>query len=199
METVELKKIRKAMEKVQDAKRFEHTLGVAYTAAALAMCHDVSIKDAQLAGLLHDCAKCLSDEKKLTICEKHNIAVSEVEKRNPYLLHAKVGSFLAMHEYHVENQDIINAILNHTTGRPGMSPLEKIIFIADYIEPHRKKLENLPEVRKLAFVDLDKTLVRILGDMLVYLESGDGEIDPMTRKTYEYYCSNVNQEENNGV
>lgn len=199
METVELKKIRKAMEKVQDAKRFEHTLGVAYTAAALAMCHDVSIKDAQLAGLLHDCAKCLSDEKKLAICEKHNIAVSEVEKRNPYLLHAKVGSFLAMHEYHVENQDIINAILNHTTGRPGMSQLEKIIFIADYIEPHRKKLANLPEVRKLAFVDLDKALVRILGDMLVYLESGDGEIDPMTRKTYEYYCSNVNQEENNGV
>lgn len=199
MKTIELKKIRKAMEKVQDDKRFEHTLGVEYTAAALAMCHDVSIKDAQLAGLLHDCAKCLSDEKKISICEKHNISVTDVEKRNPYLLHAKVGSFLAMHEYHVDDPDIINAILNHTTGRPGMSQLEKIIFIADYIEPHRKQLPNLPEVRKLAFEDLDKALVRILGDILAYLKEGEGELDPMTQKTYDYYCNNIKDEESNGV
>lgn len=195
MKTIELKKIRKAMKKVQDAKRFEHTLGVEYTAAALAMCHDVPLKDAQMAGLLHDCAKCLSDEKKLSICEKYNISVSDIEKRNPFLLHAKVGSFLAMHEYHVEDPDIINAILNHTTGRPGMSQLEKIIFIADYIEPHRKPLPNLPEIRKVAFKDLDKALVWILSDTLAYLKSSDGELDPMTQKTYDYYCNNVNHEE----
>lgn len=195
MKTIELKKIRKAMNKVQDAKRFEHTLGVEYTAAALAMCHDVSLKEAQLAGLLHDCAKCLSDEKKLSICDKYNISVSDIEKRNPYLLHAKVGSFLAMHEYHIENQDIINAILNHTTGRPGMSTLEKIIFIADYIEPHRKPLPNLPQIRKLAFQDLDKALIWILSDTLACLKESGGELDPMTQKTYDYYCNYVNNEE----
>ena len=188
MKANDLKKIRKAMEKCQDAKRFEHTLGVAYTAAALAMRYDANVKDAQIAGLLHDCAKCLSDEKRLSICEKHNISITEVERRNPFLLHAKVGSFLAMEEYKVTDSDIIHAILNHTTGRPGMSLLEKIIFVADYIEPGRRSAPNLKEIRKLAFQDLDAALLKILGDTLEYLQSTDGEIDPMTAKTYEYYA-----------
>ncbi len=183
----DLKKIRKAMKKNLDAKRYEHTIGVEYTAAALAMRYGESIKNAQLAGLLHDCAKCLSDEKKLSICGKHNISMNEIEKRNPYLLHAKVGSYLAMEEYGVKDPDIIHAILNHTAGRPGMSLLEKIVFIADYIEPGRKQAPNLAEIRKLAFVDLDRALLRILEDTLAYLKDGGGEIDPMTQKTYEYY------------
>ena len=187
MKIVELKKIRKAMEKALDGKRFEHTLGVEYTAAALAMRYGASLKDAQLAGLLHDCAKCLSDEKRLSICEKHNISVTEYERRNPSLLHAKVGSFMAMEEYGVTDSDVIHAILNHTTGRPGMSLLEKIVFVADYIEPGRDKAANLSEIRQLAFMDLDRALLRILEDTLVYLESDEEEIDPQTRKTYEYY------------
>ncbi len=187
MKDNDLKKIRKAMEKTLDAKRYEHTLGVAYTAAALAMRYDVSIKNAQIAGLLHDCAKCMSDEKRLSICRKHNIGINEIERRNPFLLHAKVGSFLAMDEYRVTDPDVVNAILNHTTGRPCMSALEKIIFVSDYIEPGRKQAPNLKEIRRLAFVDLDQALLKILGDTLDYLQESGGEIDPMTRKTYDYY------------
>lgn len=183
----DLKKLRKAMEKELDPKRFEHTLGVTYTAAALAMRYDESLINAQIAGMLHDCAKCLSDKKRLSICEKHNISMTEIERRNPFLLHAKVGSFLAMDEYGVTEPDIINAILNHTTGRPGMSTLEKIIFIADYIEPGRDRAPNLSTIRKLAFENLDEALVCILRDTLEYLQKGDGETDPMTQKTYEYY------------
>lgn len=187
MKNAEVKKIKKVLEKNLDSKRYEHTVGVEYTAMCLAMCHDVSLENAQLAGILHDCAKCMSDEKKLSFCEKHNISVNAIEKKKPSLLHAKVGSFLAMEEYHVENQDIINAILNHTTGRPGMSKLEKIVFIADYIEPGRKQAPNLEEIRKLAFVDLDHALLRILEDTLIYLKQNDDVIDPMTQKTYDYY------------
>ncbi len=187
MKAVTLKKIRKDMKKALDAKRYEHTLGVEYTAAALAMRYDVPIRSARIAGLLHDCAKCLSDEKRLSICEKHNIVINEVERRNPFLLHAKVGSFLAMEEYQIYDSDIINAILNHTTGRPEMSPLEKIIFIADYIEPDRKQAPNLNSIRKEAFLDLDKTLIMILEDTLTYLRSSGGDLDPMTEKTLEYY------------
>ena len=191
----DLKKLTKAMEECQDAKRFQHTLGVEFTAAALAMKYHVPIRDAQIAGLLHDCAKCLSDAKKLSICSKNELEISEVEIRNPFLLHAKVGSFLAKEQYHIDDVDILNAILFHTTGRPGMSTLEKIIFIADYIEPGRKQAPNLDEVRSLAFEDLDKALVKILKDTLSYLEQWEGEIDPMTRETYNYYCV----EEQNGT
>ena len=187
MKTADIRKIRRKMEKVLDPKRFEHTLGVAYTASALAMCYDVDINKAQTAGLLHDCAKCMSNEKKLYICEKHHIPVNEVERKNPFLLHAKVGSYVAMKQFNIHDQDIINAILNHTTGRPGMSQLEKIIYIADYIEPGRKQAPNLTKLRRLAFQDLDQALLQVLGDTLHYLESINSPIDPMTQKTYEYY------------
>lgn len=180
-------KIRRAMEKTLDPKRFEHTLGVAYTAAALAMRYGGDVLKAETAGMLHDCAKCMSNEKRLSICEKHNISVNEIERRNPFLLHAKVGSYIAMQKFDISDSDIINAILNHTTGRPDMSLLEKIIYIADYIEPGRKQAPNLMLIRKLAFIDLDEALFKILGDTLVYLNTVNGDIDPMTQKTYEFY------------
>lgn len=190
MKAADIRKIRKAMEKTQDDKRYEHTLGVAYTATALAMRYGASLENAKLAGLLHDCAKCMEDDKKIAICEKHNISMTDLERRNPFLLHAKVGSFLAMSTYKVHDNDVINAILNHTTGRPGMSLLEKIIFVADYIEPGRKQAPNLTEIRKLAFEDLDAAMRMILNDTLSYLKTTDGEISPITEKTYLYYKEN---------
>ncbi len=182
-----IKKIRKTMEKTLDAKRFEHTLGVAYTAAALAMRYGSDVLKAQTAGMLHDCAKCMSNEKRLHICEKHNISVNEIERRNPFLLHAKVGSYIAMRKFNIHDSDIINAILNHTTGRPDMSLLEKIVYIADYIEPGRKQAPNLGQIRRMAFQDLDEALFCILKDTLVYLNQVDGDVDPMTQKTYDFY------------
>ena len=179
------------MEKVQDAKRYEHTLGVAYTAAALAMRYGAPIQDAQTAGLLHDCAKCLSDEKRLALCEKHGIPITEVERRNPFLLHAKIGAYLARRKYGVRDEDILNAVQYHTTGREGMSLLEKIIFIADYIEPGRKRAASLAELRKLAFSDLDAALMQILGNTLDYLKESDYCIDPHTEETWKYYRDRV--------
>lgn len=186
---MEQKKIRKQLEKNLDAKRYEHTLGVAYTAAALAMCHGGDIEAATVAGLLHDCAKCISDEKRISICEKNDLPINAIERRNPSLLHAKAGSILAAQDYDVEDPEILRAIRSHTTGRPGMTQLEKIIFIADYIEPGRNKAENLDEVRRLAFRDLDEALWVILRDTLLYLRaSGDeDEIDPMTQETFDFY------------
>lgn len=183
----QLRKLRKEIEKVQDTRRFEHTLGVEFTSAALAMRYGASVRDAQTAGLLHDCAKCLTDRERVSICQKNNISMTELEMENPFLLHAKVGAFLARERYGVTDQDILNAIHNHTTGRPGMSLLEKIVFIADYMEPGRNHAPNLEEIRSMAFADLDQTLLKILGDTLDYLDGGNGDVDPMTRKTWEYY------------
>lgn len=186
----ELKKIRKSVEKVQDAKRFEHTLGVEYTAAALAMRYGSDINNARIAGLLHDCAKCFSDEKRLSICRKNHIKVTEVERKNPFLLHAKVGACLAREKYGIKEPDVLNAIQNHTTGRKNMSLLEKIIFVADYIEPGRKQAPNLDGIRKLAFVDIDRALLEILKDTLKYLKDSGGDIDPVTEETWRYYSQN---------
>lgn len=177
----------KKLKKELDADRYEHTIGVAYTAAALAMRYGSNIQQAQVAGLLHDCAKCIPNQKKIALCQKYNIKMTEIELKNPFLLHAKLGAFLAMHKYGIADKEIMSAILNHTTGKPNMSLLDKIIFVADYIEPQRKKQPNLAEIRKLAFIDLDRALLQILEDTLAFLSASADSIDPMTEKTYRYY------------
>ena len=188
-----LKKLRKAIRKAQSAKRYEHTLGVEYTAAALAMRYGANVQDAVLAGLLHDCAKCMSDEKLLKICEKYKIPVTETEQQLPFLLHGKVGGFLAEKKYGIHNQDVINAILYHTMGREDMSLLEKIVFVADYIEPGRNHAPYLGELRELAFQDLDQALLRVLDGTLSYLKSKGWTIDPRTVETWNYYKAYVEQ------
>lgn len=193
MKTYDMKAFQKKLKREMDEGRYQHTLGVMYTAAALAMRYEYDIQKAQIAGLLHDCAKCIPNGKKLKLCEKYQIPVTEVENRNPFLLHAKLGSFLASHEYDVQDEEILSAILYHTTGKPGMSLLDKIVYIADYIEPRRNKAPNLTEVRKLAFLDLDAALYKILSDTLSYLDEGTGEVDEMTIKAYEYYKAHQNQ------
>lgn len=182
-----MKKLRKAIRKTQDAKRYEHTMGVEYTAAALAMRYGADVEDALLAGLLHDCAKCLSEDKLIAICEKHKLPITEMERELPFLLHGKVGGFLAEKKYGIQNQDIINAIVHHTMGREEMSLLEKIVFVADYIEPGRNRAANLNELRELAFQDIDLAMLRVLEGTLAHLKSSGWTIDPRTEKTCNYY------------
>ena len=183
-------KIDEIKQKVQtylDQIRYEHTMGVMYTAAAMAMRYGADLEKATLAGLLHDCAKCIPSKEKLQLCEKHSIPVSEAESKNPGLLHAKLGAFLAKSKYDIEDQEILDSITYHTTGRPEMTLLDKIVYIADYIEPNRKEAPNLEKVRALAFTDIDACLYVILEDSLAYLHTKKEVIDPMTEQTYLYY------------
>jgi predicted HD superfamily hydrolase involved in NAD metabolism len=151
------------------------------------MSYGFDIDKAETAGLLHDCAKCMNLGKMLKICEKAGLELSEIEKGSGSLLHSKAGAELAQFKYGIKDEDILNAIRYHTTGRPGMSLLEKIIFTADYIEPGRDSAPNLPVVRKLAFESIDDCVLQILKDTLSYLGTTGAEVDPMTQKTYEYY------------
>lgn len=184
-------KIQNKLEKVQGEKRYEHTLAVSYTAAALAMRYGYDVDDARLAGLLHDCAKHLSDERMLELADKYGIETSEIERKNPFLLHGKIGALIATKKFEVEDEDILNAIRFHTTGRPGMSTLEKIIYIADYIEPNRNFRDNLNAVRELAFKDLNTCMAKILGDSLESLKERDMPIDMITAITYDYYMKEL--------
>lgn len=177
----------RTLEQELNYKRFVHTMAVAGTASSLAMCYGADLQKAEIAGLLHDCAKCIDVRKMQRICEKAGLAVSEFEAGSGSLLHSKAGSVLAAEKYGYTDPDIVNAIRYHTTGRPGMSLLEKIIFVADYIEPGRFSAKNLPEIRKMAFEDIDGALRKILYDTLVYLNSTGNPVDPMTQKTYDYY------------
>lgn len=185
--TYDLEEMNRKLSKYIDQNRWYHTQGVRYMSAALAMAHGVDYHRAELAGLLHDCAKCISDAKKIKICDKANIAITDVERNNPFLLHAKVGAYIAKEKYGVDDEGVLDAIRYHTTGKPGMKPLEQIVFIADYIEPRRNKSKHLPEIRREAFRDLDECCYMILKDMLLYLNSRSGQIDQNTQQAFAFY------------
>lgn len=181
------KKIRKELKKTLSHSRYEHTLGVAYTAAALAMRYKEEVDMAFLAGLLHDCAKHLSDSELIEECRTYNISVSKTEETSPYLLHGKVGSLYARKLYHINDSRILNAISYHTTGRANMDLLEKILFTADYIEPNRTKAEELPQIRELAFDNLDAAVYQILKNTIAYLTTKKAVIDETSKEAYEFY------------
>lgn len=177
-------------QKIRDAQtpsRYEHTIGVVKVAELLALQYGVELQKAKIAALLHDCAKCIPFEEQLSLCEKYQVPLRVMEKANTELLHSKLGAVLAKELYDICDTDILESIKNHTTGRPKMSTLEKIIFVADYIEPGRYKAENLPMIRKMAFENLDGAVQKILEDTLNYLKRTGCAIDESTVKTLEYY------------
>lgn len=183
------KKIQKDLKEKLKKSRYEHTLGVMYTCCALAMRYNYPLTEARFAGLLHDCAKHLTDEEQLAFCKKHHLEVTDAEALAPYLLHAKIGAYIAEHSYGITDASVIHAILVHTTGVPQMNLLDKILFTADYIEPNRKEAPRLEDIRSMAFADLDTAVLMILEDSIRYIEDSGRPMDPTTMETYEYYKS----------
>lgn len=183
----EIFSIRKDLASRLKPGRYEHSLSVSFTCMALAMKYGFELDRAELAGILHDCAKCYDNSTIIEKCKKYGLELTEGELKAPSVIHAKLGAFLAEHRYGVTDPEILSAIACHTTGKPEMSLLDKILYIADYIEPRRDKAEALPEIRRLAFEDLDEALFQIMEGTLHYLESSGSYTDTMTQKAYYYY------------
>ncbi len=179
--------IQTKLEKKLKPGRYQHTLGVMYTAAALAMCYGTDLQEAILSGLLHDCGKYGSVQEQMNFCKEHKIKLTQAELNIPALIHAKIGAYLAEYEYKIKNPRILNAILYHTTGKPDMNLLEKIVYLADFMEPGRKMIPALPEVRSLAFHEIDRAVCLCAESTLKYLDYTGAQVDPLTRMTYEFY------------
>lgn len=135
--------------------RFSHSLGVAECAGELAFRFQCDVDKAYLAGLLHDCAKNRCGEEMLRIADEAGIRVSEAEAARPVsLLHARLGAFIARRDYGVEDGEVLHAIARHQWGDENMTALDKIVGLADGIEPMRQGQE-VERIRKLAETDLD--------------------------------------------
>lgn len=118
---MEIQEIEEILQQKQNPHRYRHTIGVRYTSICLAMRYGEDLIKASYAGLLHDCAKHMSGEKLLEKCRSHHLPVSDMEAKNPFLLHGRVGAWLAGHRYGVEDPEILSAIEWHTTGKPDMT------------------------------------------------------------------------------
>ena len=162
-------------------KRFKHTLGTVETAKELAKIHGVSEEAAHVAALLHDVAKELPEGQLMRILR----VSGELEYLNFHsnVWHAPMGAIVARQTFGIDDMDVLNSIRYHTTGRAGMSVLEKIIFIADYAEPGRSQ-DGVDDVRA-KFSNLDAAMELILKRTIEKL--GDGDIHPDTIAAYEFY------------
>ena len=149
-------------------KRYDHVLSVRDTAMKLADIYNEDLENAKIAALVHDCAKNMTDNELISIAQKHNLFIDEISKESPQLLHAPVGAIIAKETMGIENSDILNAVTYHTTGRKNMSLLEKIIYIADYIEPLRI-FPGVDDLRNIAYKDLDMALLKSFDNTIKFV------------------------------
>ncbi len=166
-------------------ERYIHTLGTAECAKELAQKFGFNPEKAYLAGLLHDCAKCFSNEKLLEII-KENLEVEEAEMLNYKTLHAPVSAHYAKNEFNVTDDDILSAIRWHTLGRLDMSDFEKIIFIADKIEPNTRDKEYSDKIRTLLVEEngLNKALLKCYKETIKSLVKRNLKICLITIEIY---------------
>ncbi|MBR5178376.1 MAG: nicotinate-nucleotide adenylyltransferase [Lachnospiraceae bacterium] len=190
-------KIRDDMKALMKPKRYTHIMNVASMCFKLAKLHGYDPVKAYTAGLLHDCAKHLNDEEILNECDKLGIRYDEVERRQASnLLHSKVGAVWAKEKYGIADEDIISAINYHTTGKPEMSILEKIVYMSDVIEPGRQidYKPSLDVIRSIATYDLDLACAHVLNNVVPYILSAYKDNVCMTTvETYEYYKKFLNK------
>lgn len=158
--------------------RWEHTLRVADTAVRLAKRMNVDPDRAEIAAILHDYCKFWPEEDLILWIEKCHLPL-DLLSYNKELWHAPVGAEVARKELGINDEDILNAIRYHTSGRPGMSKLEKIIFLADYIEPGRR-FPGVDQVRELSENDLDLAVLQALNNTIIFLIERGQKVYPLT-------------------
>lgn len=165
--------------------RIAHVTGVESQAVMLAMRWGADPDTAAIAGILHDITKAQNKEKQLKLCEKYGIILENAERENPALLHARTGAALAKERFGISDE-IYSAIRWHTTGKPDMSTLEKIIYLADYTEPTRD-FEGVDKLRELSFEDLDRAMALGLEMSIEDLTERGKPIFHDTMDAYNWY------------
>ena len=175
-------------------QRFYHTLRVVEESKKLSKKHNIDMNKAVIAALLHDCAKFGDKKKLLNMADHFDIISSDIMRYNQHLIHAPLGAKLAKYKYNIQNEDILNAIKYHTTGRKNMSQLEKLIYIADYIEPSRK-FDGVEKVRELAYKNLDRSVLLAMDQTIVFLINNNRIISLDTSKARNQLIINLNFKE----
>lgn len=180
----EISAIRQKLYKRLRRKRLDHTMMTVREAIRLAAHHGADTQKARLAAILHDCIK-LPNKELLEYCEQNGIPISEEERKNPYLIHARLGAELAETEFGVTDEEVLSAIRCHTLGRVGMSLLDKIIYVADKIEPSRE-YEGVDEMREEAYRNIDRAMLLVMKHSADYTAACGRQVNPSTKAVMDW-------------
>ncbi len=175
------------------AKRVRHVLGVEQEAIRLAEKYGADVNKARFAALLHDCTKKLDIGEQLALCAQYGVELDELERVSLKLQHAKTGAAIAREVFGAP-QDVCDAILWHTTGRPNMTILEKVIYLADYIEPSRD-FDGVEALREAVYDDIDRGLALGLKMSIEELEGYGRAVHEHTRAAYEYIRKKLGEQD----
>ncbi|MCX7922211.1 MAG: bis(5'-nucleosyl)-tetraphosphatase (symmetrical) YqeK [Clostridia bacterium] len=187
-----IEEIKAKLENVLSAKRYKHSLRVMDTAVELAEKYGEDIEKARLAGLVHDCVRDIKGEHLLELCREYNVDVDNITKAQPELLHGPLGAEYIKSVYDVNDNEISKAIYCHTTGCENMNLLDKIIFIADYVEPGRN-FPGVDEARRLAFEDIDEAMIYALDRTIKFVMDKGSLIHPDTVRARNYIIFHKNK------
>jgi len=185
--------INQKLHNILTPKRFAHTQGVASEAANMARFWGADSEKAYTAGLLHDCAKNFNHEETASFCKKYGIELDDVIKKQMDLAHSFLGAAVAENEYLINDREILNAIKYHTTGRPEMTLLEKIVYISDMIEPNRKNYDGLEKIRKAAYRNIDKAVYLGLKQTIEFNKEKSRMIHPLSISALKYYKNHISE------
>ncbi|RDY24022.1 HD domain-containing protein [Romboutsia maritimum] len=181
-----LENIKKRLDEMLPKGRVSHSLNVANCAVRLSEIYNCDKDKAYLAGIIHDCAKYLELSEVEDYINKYEIYLDELEEDNLALSHSIIGSYIATYEFEIEDEDVINSVKYHTTGRENMSLLEKIIYIADLIEEGRK-FPQAETLRKLTYGgELDKALLTSFNNTIKFVIDNEQLIHPRTVSARNY-------------
>lgn len=158
--------------------RYRHTMLTVREAVVLAKCHGVDAESARMAAILHDCMK-LNDDELLRYCTENGVELSDGEKRQPYLIHSRLGAMVANHKYGIDDNAIVHAISVHTLGDKNMSDLDKIIYLADKLEPSRS-YPGIEQLRRLAYHDLNSAVIGVMHDTIEFIKQKGGCVNSTT-------------------
>jgi len=171
--------------------RLLHSMAVAYTANRLAQIHRLDVAACELAALLHDCAKCIDLKTLQKIALDKRLNLSDTEFRSAGLLHGPVGAVIAETEYGICRQDILTAIATHTTGYPGMTEFDAVIFLSDKIEPYRDDIPSLAEIRTLADRNLYQATYLMLLNSSEHITQTNRPLHPATGQTIQWIQTQI--------
>ena len=186
-------KIEKYLQDNITEKRYKHVLGVVAAAEKLAKLYGANVKEARLAAYIHDAAKYTKATDAISFLEKRGYSLSEEDKSMPELLHGLVGAIIGRDIMAIPYESVFNAARYHTTGRENMTLLEKVIFVADYIEPSRN-FPGVMELRQLACEDLDRAIIKAYDNTIKYVIDGGKLIHTDTIRARNYLLSTMSQE-----
>jgi len=185
---MEIQEIENRVKELTNEKRFKHSQGVMQVAGELAEYYGLDVQKARLAGLAHDCVKNVPCEKMFELAHRLGCELDEVTKLETKLIHAPLGAYYAKKVFEIDDEEIFSAIYYHTTAKRNMTLFEKVIYIADVIEPNRN-FDIVDQLRRLAYEDIDKAILLVIDFTVCKIIERGGMVHTNTIDARNYLIS----------